>query len=309
MHIRPITLFDLLNLRRYRQGLLSLDSEHACTYGSALAPVSLIAARMRPRSRTYTAFCKDTSQTIIGQVAQKNSEAYTRLTFLSPQENLGADEIFLLDHLANQAGEWGALHITASVNEHAPLYQSLRRAGYSMYAWQKIWRLPPSSSSASKQNVWRSPNPDDIQNIRVMYNQIVPALIQPVDPLLRYSKGLVWASNSKLEAYSSVTFGPLGIWLQPLIHPDADCTGEALLTLPQAIPNRYRRPVYLCQRSYQAWLESTLEELCGESSPRQAVMVKHLSALQREGLKRSVPESAVAKPAAPAAQSSSEELN
>jgi hypothetical protein len=36
--------------------------------------------------------------------------------------------------------------------------------------------------------------------------------------------------------------------------------------------------VHVCIRSYQAWLESAVEELGAESGPRQAVMARHLTA-------------------------------
>ena len=50
-----------------------------------------------------------------------------------------------------------------------------------------------------------------------------------------------------------------------------------LSSLLNCVPDRRGRPVYLCVRSYQAWLEPALEDLGAKSAPRQAVMVKHLA--------------------------------
>jgi hypothetical protein len=59
--------------------------------------------------------------------------------------------------------------------------------------------------------------------------------------------------------------------------------------------------VYVCVRSYQAWLESPLEELGAEAAPRQAVMVKRLAKAVREPQIVPVMEKVLgkAKPAAP----------
>ena len=50
----------------------------------------------------------------------------------------------------------------------------------------------------------------------------------------------------------------------------------------QNLPNRGSRPVYVCVRSYQAWLEPVLEDLGGQAADRQAIMVKHLARLVKE---------------------------
>jgi hypothetical protein len=54
-----------------------------------------------------------------------------------------------------------------------------------------------------------------------------------------------------------------------------------LLDLLNKIPDRRSRPVYICVRSYQAWLELAVDELGGKAGPRQAVMVRQLVIPQR----------------------------
>ena len=51
-----------------------------------------------------------------------------------------------------------------------------------------------------------------------------------------------------------------------------------LTGLIAALRPKDRRPVYVCLRSYQAWLASTLEDLSAEVSSTQAVMVRRLTA-------------------------------
>jgi hypothetical protein len=62
----------------------------------------------------------------------------------------------------------------------------------------------------------------------------------------------------------------------PLIHPEAERVGEKLSAVIKNLPDRRNRPVYVCVRSYQAWLEPVLADLGARPGERQAVMVKHL---------------------------------
>jgi hypothetical protein len=91
---------------------------------------------------------------------------------------------------------------------------------------------------------------------------------------------MVYAEGSK--CYVNVTYGPRGIVLTPLIHPEATDVATRLTGLLNHLPDRRNRPVYLCVRSYQAWLEPALEDLGGKASPRQAVMVKHLARMVKD---------------------------
>jgi len=76
--------------------------------------------------------------------------------------------------------------------------------------------------------------------------------------------------------------GVYGIVLAPLIHPEATDVSAKLISLISNLPDRRNRPVYVCVRSYQAWLEPVLADLGAQGADRQAVMVKHLARLVRE---------------------------
>ena len=68
----------------------------------------------------------------------------------------------------------------------------------------------------------------------------------------------------------------------PLIHPEVADVSAKIVSLVNHLPDRRNRPVYLCVRSYQAWLEPALEDLSAHTGERQAVMVKHLTRLVRD---------------------------
>jgi hypothetical protein len=77
--------------------------------------------------------------------------------------------------------------------------------------------------------------------------------------------------------------------VQPFIHPDTQDIPALLAGLLKTIPNRLSRPLYICVRSYQAWLESAIETLGAQPGPRQAVMVRHLAAQQKVERKYALP--------------------
>jgi hypothetical protein len=88
--------------------------------------------------------------------------------------------------------------------------------------------------------------------------------------------------NEGVKCYVSLSHGVYGMVLSPLIHPEATNVSEKLASLIANLPDRRNRPVYVCVRSYQAWLEPVLADLGAKGGERQAVMVKHLAHLVKE---------------------------
>jgi hypothetical protein len=193
----------------------------------------------------------------------------------------------LLEHLAAQAGAWGAFSLVGEVDERTHIFEALRRAGFSIYAWQRIWQfnaaIPAERQPAPvNKSAWRIPGSADSAHVRLLYQSLVPALVLPIEPAAnRRLQGLVYRQAGELQAYANVVYGPIGIWVQPFFRPETRQVPELLLDLLTGLPHRNGRPVYLCVRSYQAWLESALEDLSAEVGPRQAVMVKHMAITQK----------------------------
>jgi hypothetical protein len=106
----------------------------------------------------------------------------------------------------------------------------------------------------------------------------VPALLHPIEQPPQHADGLICCEEG-MRGYVDIFQGTAGIVLMPYIHPDSAQVAEKLAALPGDFPDRRRRSVYLCVRSYQAWLEPVLEDLGALPGNRQAVMVKHLARL------------------------------
>lgn len=306
MTVRSLDFLDLPFLPRYRQDILPLDSARLLTRGNPLGATALL-SYLNPRRNLYTALCSENGISLMGQVIMNDGETSARLVFLAPSSQVNGLTLPLLDHLASKAGEWGAHHVLAEVDEESPAFQALRQAGFAMYAWQRAWRLP-ASLGANPGKTWREAHELDWPGVQSLHAQIVPALMHPVENLPKQVSGLVCYTDAGLQACAFYSNGSQGTWLQPLVLPDSACFPAQVGSLVEAAGARNRLGVHICVRSYQAWLSTAMEELGAQPGPRQAVMVKRLTKTVMALQPVSTMEKALAKvkPAAPVRRSRTE---
>jgi len=262
-----------------------MDSARLLTRGSPAGMVANLSL-LHPTRGFYTGVINGGKKTLplIGQVVYKLGSRSAHLSFVAPGQSCDSPELpALLEGLARHAGEWGAFHVLGELEEICPAFESMRRAGFSVYAWQRVWRLQAGGqANGSTAGRWQPVQEEDEWAVRSLFQNLVPPLAQSAEPLtIRRQSGLVYRQGSEIMAYVQGIFGPLGIYLYPLIHPDIEDALNLIKTLPSALVPLLGRPVYLAVRSYQAWLETTLTDLDSQSSPRQALMVKHLAHAQR----------------------------
>jgi hypothetical protein len=265
--------------------VLCLDSTRLLTRGSPVGPTALL-DHLHPTRGVYTEVTPscDGYPPLIGQMHYHMGQRSAHLSFIMPvSASSSPGLIALLERLAWQAGEWGAFNVRGDVDEHSPAFEGLRRAGFIVYAWQRIWKLPePDSSNRVKSAQWQPAASGDELSIRNLYQALVPPLVQSAEPLPEHRiQGLVYRQQGEVHAYVETIYGPSGIYILPLIHPDVNNVIELLNNLPNNLLSRIKRPVYLAVRSYQGWLDAPLEELKWQAAPRQALMVKHLAVGQR----------------------------
>jgi hypothetical protein len=280
MSIRPLAIFDLPYLYSFRDQAIGLDSARTLTRGNPLGAVGLF-AYVNPVRHIYSAILNGGGESILGGVIHSRDEPFAKLLFIAPSSHLNHPDLpKLIEDLSAQAGTWGAFHVLAEVDETSEAFIALRRAGFSVYAWQRMWDVS-DVTEANRAVEWKRVKPTHMTVVQSMYYQIVPPLLQPIEPLPK--AGLGWLCNAGEKCYVSATQGVYGIVLSPLIHPEATNVGEKLASLISNLPDRRNRPVYLCVRSYQAWLEPVLADLGAKGADRQAVMVKHLAHMVKEG--------------------------
>ncbi len=277
--IRPFDLRDLRTLYRLRSEVISLDAVRYLTRGNPLGAIGVM-AYMNPQRHLYAAVCQDDSATLVGGIIHTNGDSFAKLLYLAPASQVdhpGTPE--LLERLAVEAGTWGAFHVVADLDEHSPAFVSLRQAGFSVYAWQRIWDISHLDGS-KRGSRWKRATSVNLPAIQSLHHQIVPPLLQAIEPTPRRASGSFCGDGP--GCYVSVSSGLMGIVLSPLIHPETTEVPARLLSLIQHLPNRGGRPVYLLMRSYETWLESVLSDLGAEPCERQAVLVKHLTRLVKE---------------------------
>jgi hypothetical protein len=219
----------------------------------------------------------------IGQFIHPQGSQFAHLTFLTPQTALESPAATgLLDYMATVSGERGALRMLADVDEHTPAFDALRMCGFAVFNRQRIWQLTGHPPLEAQHESWRAAASQDGLAIRSLYNDLVPALVQQAEPFgTQRPRGVVYYRDGELLAFVELRYGQRGIWVQPFVHPDAEDISGQFISLMHKIPNRRSRPLYICVRSYQSWLEPLIEEMGAEAGPRQAVMVKHLAAAQK----------------------------
>ena len=220
------------------------------------------------------------------QVLHQTGGRSAHFAFFSPDQLEDEDNLSaLIDFLCFQAGEMGALNVLADIEESHPLFERFRRAGFCVFGWESVWRLPDLQKTDLSKTSWTKPSPTDENTVRSLYQTLVPPLVQNAEPFTNGgTPRLVYKVNGEIQAYIESLSGASGIYLVPVIHPSVDNIHALLLDLMEQFQGM-GRPIYLQVRSYQAWLSDTLQELGAESTPRFALLVKHLAVGQLNAIK------------------------
>jgi len=281
MTIRSLDILDLPIIARYRNDTLTLDSTRALTRGHPLSASGLL-AYVNPSRQLYAAIANGGNSSLLGGITHTHNETFAKLLYLAPASSLDHNTLpGLIEHLVVYAGEWwGAFHVIAEIDENSDAFPALRQTGFSVYAWQRMWDISNLNGNEDISKTWARARSVNRPALQSLYHQIVPQLLHPVEPISKSPRGLI--CDGEVKCYVSLTSGSQGIVLTPLVHPEVTDVEKKLASLLHCIPDRRGRPVYLCVRSYQTWLEPALEDLGALAGPRQAIMVKHMARLIKE---------------------------
>ena len=286
MGIRKFDWRDLPILMRYRKRGIFFDTASVLTRGELLVQLGAILSNFAPATGIYTYLHSDDEnqrESLLGQVTYAQDQQLARLSFLAPVSALDENSLLnLLEYIIQQIGKRGAFHLLAEVEDGTACFENLRQAGFALYVHQRIWKSPPNTDLKDNQTYWREITGRDVIAVRSLYNTLVPPLVQQVESLpTEQMKGQVYYLDDEIKAYAEIRYGQQGIWMHPFIHPDTQDATPLLADLMTNLPNRHSRPIYLCVRSYQSWLENSLQDLEASAGPTQAVMVKHLAVSQQ----------------------------
>ena len=284
MSVRQFYWRDLPKLVRYRHQGLFFDNALVLTRGPVLVPVGALISYLATATGIFTYLCDNDEKPdcpLIGQITHGNGMPFARLVFLAPDAGLESNVLpALIEQSLRDIGERGAQHLLAEVEEQAIAFESLRKVGFAIYSRQRIWRLNADPAEEKRPSRWREVVPGDMISVRSLYSSLVPGMVQQIEPLPKHQlEGLVYRKGEELIGYAEVKRGSRGIWVQPFFNVDiaADDLKVCFVELLAALNARRSQAVYFCVRSYQSWLENYVEDVGAESSPLQAVMVKHLA--------------------------------
>ncbi len=308
--IRPFDWRDLALLYRVRDRGLCTDAELAFTRGVNALQHALLDV-FTPGKTTITLVARPRRRDgdpAVGQCVLRNGQPNARLTFIGPATALDQDSgLELLEAVARAAGEHAAHNLVANVEEGSTAFESLRQAGFAIYARQRIWCFKDDASEAESpsESAWRLETDKDELAAQGLYLNLVPGLVQQVEPPPeRTGRNLVAWQEGQLMGYLDMQHGPLGTWVQPYIHPAAQGFDQMLAAF-LAEASIHQHPLYVCVRSYQSWMGSPLEHVGFQPISDQAVMVKRLAAMLRRPATSPLPavEGTYPEPSAPIVRS------
>lgn len=275
---RAVTLVDIPLIRRLTDRATVLDSEIEFTRD---AVDGAILSSLLPQRSLYTLVARSDKQQVIGQFRMQNQHAH--IIYIAPSLDENMDDtvwLHILDAMAREAGKHNAHALIAEVNEDSSLFETMRTAGFAVYARQQIWRRVPEDHIAVEPDVELKPETEnDATSIQSLIINTVPPLTQQICSPPGAMDGWIYRKNERIEAYIAVSEGKRGIYIMPYLHPDISREVPAVLEAAiRQMQNAHRRPVYVCVRRHQDWINGALEAMRFEQGPRQAVMVKHITA-------------------------------
>lgn len=285
--MRSIRWYDWPYVFKHRRQLACLDNVLLLTHGAPFNLTHFLFA-IRPTDHLYTGVYQpaEGDAKSVGQVYHSSKVSSAHINYLlQPDDGEPQGIVSLLEGLVKQAGSWGAKQVVADLGTDSPWFASFRHAGFSVLAKQQVFKcLIPEKTTSNGENRWRRWTSGDIHAMRCLYHTLVPPLVQPVEPLTRRETlGLVYYDEKgDLQAYADLVYGPLGVWVGPVILPQATEEIAGLLKgMIEAIPDCNGRSIYVTTRSYQPWVEHALLDLSAAPGPEQALLVRYIALQQR----------------------------
>ena len=287
--IRQFQLQDLPLVHRLGEGGIALDAESAAISFPHPVRSALINRLMGRRYPTYIWKSDNRANSAFVQFRCDEGCATARLLFVGTSDAIKSQEfdhvieeelwLPMMDDLAAISGARGIHNLIAEVSESGPELPILRKAGFVVYTRQDIWI---SDSTEDHENITNLQPYDSIDDwdVIVLYSNIVPRLIQSVEPNPPISSGNNWVlrEDDELAAFIHTNSGAVATWMRLFIHPNAHTKPKMIVKAALgAVRATEEHPIYCCVRRYQSWLQRPLEEAGFRYWGSQAVMVRHMT--------------------------------
>lgn len=278
--IREFDWRDLGVVHRLAPKGLCLHAETGLTRGvnSAVAAVKAYVAPGHGMT-TLVARAGNQEHEMFAQFRVGPQGTWAQIHYIAPRPRPDDqdDWVEMLEYMLRQSAERGAAFLVAQVDDETTEYEVFRRVRFTNYTHQLVWRYAgPVQTEAPAGTPDLQPVTDDHQlGVNLLFQQIVPKLVQQVHPTPQADDGYVWIDEGEVSAFFDVVRGPLGVWVRPYVHPQAQPALDGLL---QALLHALHQegPIYVGYHSYQGGLQGALEAQRFEPWASQVLMVKRM---------------------------------
>lgn len=273
--LHDFTISDYGALNTARHHALFLHNQSVLTRGPAALTRRALLAPLCSLTGVHTAV--NPEEGLILQAQRFSGRSLAALVFLAPQAAAtGAVLTGAIEYMLKQLGPHGAQGIFAELDEHSAANAALQLAGLSVQTHQRVWRLTRTPQAGYDNLLWQPHLTRHALAVSLLRNRLVPAQLQHLDCGSADTRdSFVLYEGGELAAFADVQRGPQGIWVQLLIEP-GHALADRLMALMLRLRPRPGRPVYVCVRAHQDWLEPVLEGLDAQPGPRQAVLVRRM---------------------------------
>jgi hypothetical protein len=265
--IRPFQLRDTGLVRRLGDQGVLLHAEAALTTNPHPLRHALVSRFVGGEFSTFVWRSEERRASAFVQIRWGEGYPSAHIVSLGAESSLDGEngavideEVWLplLEELIVEIGRCGVHNLVAEASESGPELPVLRRAGFAVYTRQDIW-IADQTVEGETADILRPHEALDDWDVQVLYANILPGLIQSVEPGPPVRKGTVAS------------------WMRLLIHPNAHTKpGDIIRSALCVAEPTPKRPVYCCVRRYQSWLQTSLEIAGFRGWGSQAVLVKHI---------------------------------
>jgi hypothetical protein len=281
---RHITLVDLPLIRRLGSKATVLDNTIEFTQDVYEPNTSTLTNILLPQRSLVTLVSRSAKSQVVGQVRLPPDDQNAQIVYIAPHLDEHTDNtpwLHLLDAMAREVGQRNGHALVAEVAEDASLFETMRNAGFAVYARQRVWRRTNGHFDLPENHdlIPRAVTDVDVPQVHALIASIVPTLMQPFYQPQGEFEGLLYRHDGRVAAFIEVTTGKQGIYLSPYVREDhADDVPMMMVNALRQLPRAEKLPIYVRVSRYQEWLNLPLEKLGFAPGLRQAMMVRHITA-------------------------------
>jgi hypothetical protein len=272
---RALTWRDLPLLYRYREQALCLDSRRAVIGGPGLVSGALVALFSAATGMAVVAADAAGEAPLVALAEHSPQEGIARLLYLAPESDLSPKTALapLVEALIAHPALGGARALLADAPQTAAWLPALRRAGFRVFARQRLWQMPAEFPAKDKQG-WRWPRAEERWAAERLYINLTPPLARHLLPSPAAAPtAVVYLENGEVRGVARWVAGPRGVWAAPWLDPDIPAPCDALRALAVFL-HPGNKPLYIAVRDAKVWLEGALQTLGAHAGEPLALLAR-----------------------------------